>query len=307
MSGARVSVIMNCLNCSEYLRKAIDSVYNQTYQDWEIIFWDNASIDNSSKIAKSYDKKLRYFKGEKTIPLYAARNKALAQVRGEFIAFLDCDDLWMPKKLEKQIPLFNDPTVGIVFSDAIYFNQKGNTKRLYATMPYGTGWCFPALLSNYYLCLQTVIIRRAVLETQTEWFDSRFDIIGDADFFRRIAYKWKLAMVNETLAKWRVHSKAMTWTKPHLFYAETALMLKKYKETFPGFETKFAKQIRHLRRQVDIRMALALVRSGNGYEARNHLSRYVFSSIKVLGLFILTFLPKSFFHFASNLINTMEP
>ncbi len=118
-----ISVIMNCLNCAKYLKEAIDSVYAQTYTNWEIIFWDNASTDRSAEIARSYDGRLRYFRGSETVPLGEARNRALEQARGEFIAFLDCDDLWMPQKLEKQLPLFDDPEVGLVFSDSIIFNM----------------------------------------------------------------------------------------------------------------------------------------------------------------------------------------
>ena len=98
-----VSVIMNCLNGEKFLREAIDSVYSQTYKNWEIIFWDNVSTDRSNEIANSYDSRLRYFRGKKTISLGAARIKALENCRGEYIAFLDVDDLWLTKKLELQI------------------------------------------------------------------------------------------------------------------------------------------------------------------------------------------------------------
>ena len=74
-----VSVIMNCYNGEKYLNSAIDSIYNQTYLDWEIIFWDNASKDKSSSIALSYDSKLKYFKSKKTLSLGKARNKALSK------------------------------------------------------------------------------------------------------------------------------------------------------------------------------------------------------------------------------------
>jgi glycosyltransferase involved in cell wall biosynthesis len=89
-----------------YLREAIDSVYAQTYKDWEIIFWDNASSDNSGEIAKSYDSRLKYFRGNKTNPLYAVRNCALKKASGKYIAFLDCDDIWLPKKLYLQMAAF---------------------------------------------------------------------------------------------------------------------------------------------------------------------------------------------------------
>ena len=69
-----VSVIVNCFNGERYLKEAIESVYAQSYDNWEIIFWDNASTDGSAKIAKSYDKKLKYFLAEKTVCLGEARN-----------------------------------------------------------------------------------------------------------------------------------------------------------------------------------------------------------------------------------------
>ena len=103
-----VSVVMNCLNCEDYVGEAIESVYAQTFMDWEIIFWDNNSIDKSAKIAKSFDSRLKYYKSNSTDLLGQARNKALNCCTGKYIAFLDCDDLWLPKKLEKQIPIFEN-------------------------------------------------------------------------------------------------------------------------------------------------------------------------------------------------------
>ena len=132
-SAPTVSVIMNCLNCEKYLREAIDSVFAQTYEDWEIIFWeDKASEDNSENIAKSYGVKLRYFRADVSLPLYGSRNLAVQKARGKYIAILDCDDLWLPTKLEKQIPLLErDEEIGLVFSDIYLFNEKGKEKRLF--------------------------------------------------------------------------------------------------------------------------------------------------------------------------------
>ena len=302
-----VSVIMNCLNCSRYLTEAINSVYTQTCTDWEIIFWDNASTDNSAKIAQSYDGPLRYFRGEQTLPLGAARNRALQQARGEFIAFLDCDDLWLPEKLEKQIPLFEDPKVGLVFCDTIFFNQRGNTRRLYDKKTYHTGCCFAELLANYFLSLETVIIRRSVLDTQQEWFDGRFEMIEEADFFRRISYNWKLAMVNQPLAKWRVHPKSWTWTKPQLFFEETSLMLDKYRRLFPEFDKKFSKEIQILEKRMSIGRALYLLKSGRKKLGRKHLTSHIFDNPKMAALFLMSFLPTSLFSFLCRLRGKIEP
>jgi len=126
-----ISVIMNCYNGEKYLKDAIDSVISQTYKNWEIIFWDNQSNDESSKIFKNYkDDRLKYYYAEShTEILYKARNFALKKAIGDYIAFLDTDDWWLPEKLEKQIPLFKDPDVGLVYGNAWLFFEKKIKKK----------------------------------------------------------------------------------------------------------------------------------------------------------------------------------
>ena len=110
-----VSIIMNCYNGEKYLKHSIKSIINQKYVNWELIFWDNKSTDNSAKILKKFkDKRIKYFYAKKKTVLYKARNLALKKAKGKFIAFLDVDDLWTKDKLSKQIPKFKDKKVGIV-------------------------------------------------------------------------------------------------------------------------------------------------------------------------------------------------
>ena len=104
-----ISIIMNCYNGEEFLKHAIKSVLSQTYKNWELIFWDNQSTDNSFKILKKYkDKRIKYFYAKKYTTLYEARNLAIKKSKGEFIAFLDVDDLWLKNKLEFQIAHFKE-------------------------------------------------------------------------------------------------------------------------------------------------------------------------------------------------------
>ena len=95
-----VSIIMNCHNGETFLREAIKSVLNQSYKKWELIFWDNNSTDKSAQIFKSFkDKRLKYFFRKRKVSLYESRNSAIKKAKGEFIAFLDADDLWCSNKL----------------------------------------------------------------------------------------------------------------------------------------------------------------------------------------------------------------
>ena len=80
-----VSIILNCYNGAKYLEEAIDSIYAQTYSNWEIIFWDNASTDESASIAKSYDDRLKYHQALETTPLGAARDLALKKITGKLL------------------------------------------------------------------------------------------------------------------------------------------------------------------------------------------------------------------------------
>ena len=102
-----VSIIMNCHNGEKYLKKSLQSVINQTYKNWELIFWDNRSIDKSKDIVKGFkDKRFKYFKSKKFNSLYESRNLAIKKSKGRYICFLDTDDWWLKKKLIYQIDVF---------------------------------------------------------------------------------------------------------------------------------------------------------------------------------------------------------
>ena len=99
-----VSIIVNCFNGEKYLKESLDSILNQTYKNWEIIFWDNRSTDQSSKIFKSYkDQRFKYFYAFEHTLLYKARNEAIKKADGELLAFLDVDDWWEKDKAHEKI------------------------------------------------------------------------------------------------------------------------------------------------------------------------------------------------------------
>lgn len=244
MTEPRVSVVMNCYNSDRFLREAIDSVYAQTYNDWEIVFFDNASTDHSAEIAQSYDRRLRYFRNDVTIPLGAARNAALSHCRGKYIAFLDCDDLWLPEKLARQLPLFDDPDVGLVFSNSTSFATDGTWRNNFRSRDdYAVGHCFGVLLKRYFLAIPTVVIRRSVLDSLAEWFDPHFSVSEEVDLFLRIAHDWKLAMCQDSLAAYRVHAASETWSKSERFLAEALLILEKFRKLYADLDSRYSDEV----------------------------------------------------------------
>ena len=113
-----VTIIVNCFNGELFLKDSLDSILSQTYKNWEIIFWDNQSNDNSSKIFKSYnDKRFKYFLSDNHTLLYEARNKAIEKSNGELISFLDVADVWLNNKLELQVPLLNNKNISLISNE----------------------------------------------------------------------------------------------------------------------------------------------------------------------------------------------
>jgi glycosyltransferase involved in cell wall biosynthesis len=288
-----VSVIINCLNGERYLQEAIDSVYAQSFRSWEIILWDNASTDRTGEIANSYDGNLRYFRGNETVPLGQARNLAIEKARGRYIAFLDCDDLWLPEKLERQIPLFGDPEVGLVFSDVLQFNNHGYSAPRFGQKHPPQGMVFDYILFNNFLCMSSVVMRSDLFKKHNHWFDSRFTCIEDTDLIIRIARQWQVAYAPFVLTKYRMHDGSFTYSKPMMFRSEEDLMVEKFKSIFPEFsrvhELRYMSQIRRDR-------AVNIWKQGDNSAARKTMKPLIFKNRRFLLYYLLMFLPYPVIH-----------
>lgn len=104
-----VSVIMPTYNCAKFIGETINSIQNQTYDNWELIIVDDCSKDNTEEVvSKINDKRIKYHKLEKNSGAAVARTEAMKLAKGNYMAFLDSDDIWMPEKLEKQIKFMED-------------------------------------------------------------------------------------------------------------------------------------------------------------------------------------------------------
>ncbi len=197
---------MNCFNGEQFLREAIDSVVAQTYENWEIIFWDNQSSDGSAQIVTRYaDSRIKYFRAPTHTSLYEARNYAIAKSAGDLIAFLDVDDWWAPTKLEYQVPLFEDRSVGLASGNYwIEHTLRGSRFKAHnRAIPSGS--VLDDLLRSYFVCMVTLVVRRSAFDGLEYGCDPRFSIIGDFDLVVRLASRWKLGFVQEPIAHYRLH------------------------------------------------------------------------------------------------------
>lgn len=119
MENELVSIIMPVYNGEATIAESIESVLKQTYSLWELIIVDDCSTDSTSKIVESYkeDSRIRYYRQNENFGVAAARNKAISMANGRYIAFLDSDDLWLPKKLEQQIFFMENNHYGFTYTE----------------------------------------------------------------------------------------------------------------------------------------------------------------------------------------------
>ena len=131
-----VSIIMPSYNTAPYIGETIQSVLNQTYQNWEIIIMDDCSTDNTDEVVASIkDERIKYFHNEKNSGAAVSRNRALREAQGRWIAFLDSDDIWMPEKLEKQISFMESNGYSFSYTNYEEIDVDGNSTGVKVTGP----------------------------------------------------------------------------------------------------------------------------------------------------------------------------
>ena len=286
-----VSIIMNCYNGEAYLYESIESVLSQTYKNWELIFWDNRSIDKSAEIFKSYkDKRFKYYYASQHTPLYDARNQAIEKSSGEFVAFLDTDDFWAKDKLELQIPFFKDLEVGVVYGNLFIVNEKLNTKKIFLKRKKPRGFILNDLLKDYCTGLVTLVIRKSFLDNNQPAFDGSFDIMGDFDLMIRMSSKYKFECIDKPIASWRSHWKNASLLKKKTQIKEFKIWSKKMEDYPIIFNNK---NFSHINNIIDNLETVSLILDNDREKARLQIKKMPYS-LKKIKFLIALFLPKNF-------------
>src|SRR2546422_6336039 len=291
----KVSINLCCYNGEKYLEETLQSIFLQTYEDWELVIVNDGSTDMTECIIARYKDRERpiIYHYQKNSGLANARNQALRLSRGEYIAFIDQDDIWLPQKLEKQMALLSVGEAGLVFSDAIYFNMNGKEKRLYHKREVPTGHIFRDLLADYYLCLSTVLVSRRALDGLSEWFDERLQISEEADVFYRIAYSWLCLYVPEPLVRYRIHVDSSSWVKRNQAPQEMEIIIAKYDALFPGFEMRFSRELKRMREVIQYEYAKSDLLNGNPSGARRRLAPILCRDVRFAALYLLALSPRN--------------
>jgi glycosyltransferase involved in cell wall biosynthesis len=205
----KISVIIPTYNSANYLPEAIESVLAQTYKNFEIVVIDDGSTDNTKEVVVPYLDQIVFLETENGGPA-KARNHGIRKSSGEYVAFLDADDIWCPDKLERQLAYFSkNPHYHLVFSDAyetgvnnlqkdkLFFSILGRVKPM-------AGFVFSELLGGNFIYIPSVIVKRDCFE-KVGLFDENCELWQGYDLWLRITFKYQIGFVNAPLFFRRRH------------------------------------------------------------------------------------------------------
>jgi glycosyltransferase involved in cell wall biosynthesis len=206
-----VTIIINVFNGEATLSETIDSALAQTFNDFELLIWDDCSSDNSAGVVSEYDDpRIRYVRSEAQIPLGQARQAAISAAQGEWVAFLDQDDLWLPQKLELQLARAREmPKGGLVYGRTVRFYPDEHERDYdqaheYAPLPEGN--IFSTLfVDSCYIAMSSAMFRRSAIE-EVGGVPSWIRIIPDYYLYTAVARRFPAAAVQQVVCWYRIRS-----------------------------------------------------------------------------------------------------
>jgi glycosyltransferase involved in cell wall biosynthesis len=215
MSMPIVSAVIPAYNAAKYLRQAIESVFAQTYTDWEIVLVDDGSTDNTRAVVQPYldlaPERFQYIYQENQ-GLPAARNEAIRNARGRFLALLDADDIWKPDRLMHSVTVLEGrPDIGLVHGKVARIDSEG---RFIDVPPADRGYLEGDIAHYIYtrrahIQCPTVTFRKECVEV-LGGFDPAIPGTADRDLWFRISERYKVGFVDEVLASYRMSSDSMS-------------------------------------------------------------------------------------------------
>lgn len=235
-----ISVIIPTYNSGKYICDALDSVLHQTYSAYEIIVVDDGSTDNTRAIIESGYQSVRYFH----VPnngVAAARNVGIAKALGDFVAFLDADDKWLPEKLEKQVALFEgDAKVGMVFTENSSFNDSGIIKEKENKRErLMQGDIVKEIFMNSYVVTSSVMVRKSVFDV-VGLFEEELIVAEDDNMWMRIAMNYEVKLLDEPMLMYRITEGSLS-QRPHAVFTGVKASINIIESKYPDLCKRLGK------------------------------------------------------------------
>lgn len=291
----KVSINIPCFNSAKFIKETIDSVLSQTYDDFELILTDDGSTDGTGDVIKSFkDPRIRYFYKDNE-GLAKTRNRCLAASSGEYIAFLDHDDIWFPEKLEKQVKLLDGRgDIALVYSNYYRLYRDGSRKVvLRGKQPEGDA--FGPLLRSFTVGLLTAVVRKKALEELAIAFDETLIVCEDYDLFLRIARNRKISYVDEPLAMYRIHPGMQSVSLGKRYPEEIMYVIDKLKKMYPEIKGKFPGQLDYITSHMNFSRAKIALLENDPARSREILRSCGWAGHSCFFLYCATYIPRGLF------------
>lgn len=236
MHDAKVSVVITCYKYAHYLPFALDSVLAQTHRNVEVIMVNDGSPDNTDEVMQRYagDPRVVYVKQENAGQAIA-KNNGIKRATGDFIAFLDADDIWDSTKLEKQLPLFADPEVGVVYCRVKYIDEHNAPMHVEQNELWEPrrGWIAAHLFRDNLVPFCAAVVRRACFAKVGD-MDASFRMGIDWDLWLRMSVHYKFDFVDEALLRYRVGHSGQMSKNALVRQADTMRIMEQFVAANPG-------------------------------------------------------------------------
>jgi glycosyltransferase involved in cell wall biosynthesis len=243
----KVSVIIPVYNAEKYIKDAIDSVLNQTYKDLEIVVVDDGSTDKTKEIVEIQRRKvvrvhvdIEYIYQMNKGP-GAARNTGIKAATGEYIAFLDSDDMWMPEKIGKQVVKFKEnPDYGLIHTDRIRLEPDGTLRTTKGKTLEGD--VFKELLMGNFIVCSSVLIKKSCFDDIGLFDEDRNNRAEDYDIWLRIAKNYQIGFIAEPLIRYRVNFNGYNRSDIKAMYDSVENVFLKAVKFYEGDKQRLKKQ-----------------------------------------------------------------
>ncbi len=298
MKAPLVSILVNAYNAERYIAEALDSALAQVYKNIEVIVLDDHSTDRTSAIVQEYaakDERVHYLKPQKRVGLVEGRNELLRVSRGEYLTYLDADDVYMPDKVEQEVDfLATHPEYALVYCNIIFFFDGVPEKTYRHRYTFYSGEdIFPHLLEKMFIANTSTMFRREVYD-RLGGYRTDLGLVEDWEYFLRLTYAgYQVAFLDGDLVRYRLR-----WDS-HTNFARQAEIKESAVKIFENLKEHMSEADR-ARNNIDYWIAarkttyaIALTAVGQGREARRILANvetYV-GPVKGAAIFFLSYLP----------------
>lgn len=285
-----VSILMNCFNGEAYLKESIESVFSQTFQDWEIIFVDNCSSDRSAEIATSFAPKLKYYKLPENVPLGEARAFGIDKCKGRYLMYLDVDDRYHENTIDILLDEIKNSNYMVVYAGHRNIDYLGDVIGSYKPKS-KSGNIFPKLLSQFDIPTVSSIMNLEKYRNSGHSYDKEVVVSSEYSHYLQLAVSYDFKCIKCEVADYRIHIGGLTRKKQEYLCNDRILTLNKIISENPKLLEMYPRGFQEAFARADYYKARSYIVEKDIPSARRILKNHIFLSVNHLVVYLTLFMP----------------